>query len=106
MRLKLAKDLTAAARARIATKNFGIPSKADSKREKKQTGNYPIHDREHARAALAYGKRYLSSAQYAKLKARIKKKYPTMIKDGAAPESYRRLSRSVAALSVVADMLR
>ena len=38
-------------RARLATKNFGLPEKARTAEAKKQTGNYPMPDEEHARNA-------------------------------------------------------
>ena len=78
---KLAKTLTPSSRTHIKQKNFGIPSKAEGKEEKKKSGNYPIHDRAHARSALSYGSRYLSSEKFKALKARIHAKYPTMGKE-------------------------
>ena len=75
---KEAKTLTASGRTHIKQKNFGIPSKAENKEEKKKSGNYPIHDKAHARAALSYGSRYLSSEEYSALKKRIHAKYPDM----------------------------
>ena len=76
-------ELTAKGRAHIKQKNFGIPSKAEGKKEKKQEGNYPIHDRAHARSALSYGSRYLSPSAYAALKKRVYAKYPGMKKSAA-----------------------
>ena len=78
---KESSELKASDRAHIKKKNFGIPSRADNSEEKKKSGNYPIHDKKHARAALAYGKRFLGPEQYAKLKARIYAKYPGMKDD-------------------------
>lgn len=75
---KEADTLTMNARAHIKKKNFGIPSKAEGKSEKHESGNYPIEDRAHARSALSYGSRYLSPEKYKALKARIHAKYPDM----------------------------
>lgn len=78
---KKAENLTTNARAHIKTKNFGIPSKAENAGEKHESGNYPIEDIKHARAALSYGSRYLSPEKYAALKSRIHGKYPELAKE-------------------------
>ena len=70
----------AADRARIKTSNFGIPERARTADQKKKSGNYPIHDRGHARMALSLGKKHLSPAKYAALKRRIHAKYPDLAK--------------------------
>ena len=75
---KIARELTREGRAKIKTKNFGLPDKAKSTLAKKESGNYPIHDIEHARSALRYGARFLSSSDYAKLKNKVYKKYPSL----------------------------
>lgn len=85
---KLSKVLDSKSRAHIAKKNFGIPSKAGNASEKKKTGNYPIHDKAHARAALAYGSRNLSSSEYAALRKRVHAKYPDMAKKAAFLDGY------------------
>ena len=74
-------EMSAAARKRVKTGNFGIPSKARTKAEKAESGNYPIHDRKHARAALAYGSRYLDPKKLAALRRGIKARYPSMVVD-------------------------
>ena len=80
----LLKDaLSANQRAHIAKKNFGVPAKAGNAKAKKESGNYPIEDMKHARAALSYGSRFLSPAAYSRLKARIHKKYPSLGKESA-----------------------
>ena len=68
----------AAGRARIKKKNFGVPEKAENKKEKKKSGNYPINTPERARAALAYSKRFASPGEQAEIKSRVKAKYPDM----------------------------
>ncbi len=43
--------LTAAARAKLPSRKFGLPEKARSAKAKKETGNYPMPDRGHAISA-------------------------------------------------------
>ena len=43
--------LTAAARAKLPSRKFGLPEKARTDDEKKETGNYPIPDKGHAISA-------------------------------------------------------
>ena len=40
-------------RARLASKTFGLPEKARTPEAKKESGNYPMPDEEHARNAKA-----------------------------------------------------
>ena len=44
-------DLDADDREKIPTKEFGLPEKARTDEEKKQSGNYPMPDKAHARSA-------------------------------------------------------
>ena len=46
-------DLDADDREKIPTKEFGLPEKARTKEAKKQSGNYPMPDKTHARNAKA-----------------------------------------------------
>ena len=46
-------DLSAKKRANIPTKEFGLPEKARTKDAKKESGNYPMPDKSHARNAKA-----------------------------------------------------
>ena len=43
--------LTAKQRANLPSKAFGLPEKARTKKARKDTGNYPMPDREHAMSA-------------------------------------------------------
>jgi len=43
--------LTARQRAKLPSKKFGLPEKARSAEAKKESGNYPIPDKEHAISA-------------------------------------------------------
>ena len=46
-------DLDAEKREKIPTKDFGLPEKARTKDAKKESGNYPMPDKAHARNAKA-----------------------------------------------------
>ena len=44
-------DLTAKKREKLPAKDFGLPEKARTKDAKKESGNYPMPDKVHARNA-------------------------------------------------------
>ena len=44
-------DLTAKKREKLPSKDFGLPEKARTKDDKKESGNYPMPDKAHARNA-------------------------------------------------------
>jgi hypothetical protein len=46
-------DLTAKKREQLPSKDFGLPEKAKTKDAKRQSGNYPMPDKPHARNAKA-----------------------------------------------------
>ncbi len=46
-------DLDAEDREDIPTKDFGLPEKARTKEAKRESGNYPMPDKKHARNAKA-----------------------------------------------------
>ena len=46
-------ELTERQRANLPAKEFGLPEKARTKEQKKDTGNYPMPDKAHARNAKA-----------------------------------------------------
>ena len=46
-------DLSAKKRENIPSKEFGLPEKARTKDQKKESGNYPMPDKAHARNAKA-----------------------------------------------------
>lgn len=71
--------LTAAARAKIPTKSFGLQSKAKTVAGKKASGSYPINDKAHAAAAKSRAKQQLdkgnlSRADFATITAKANKK--------------------------------
>jgi hypothetical protein len=43
--------LTAKQRAKLPSKKFGLPEKARSEKAKKESGNYPVPDKDHAISA-------------------------------------------------------
>ena len=46
-------ELTTKRREKLPAKAFGLPEKARTPAQKKETGNYPMPDRKHARNAKA-----------------------------------------------------
>tara|TARA_Y100001973_G_C5202600_1_gene338977 strand:- start:1715 stop:4225 length:2511 start_codon:yes stop_codon:yes gene_type:complete len=72
--------LSAEERADIPKKDFAIPSKADDAEEKKERGNYPIPDIEHARLALAMVAKHGSPSKQAMVRAAVYEKYPELDK--------------------------
>ena len=46
-------ELTDAQREKLPAKDFGLPEKARTKDAKKESGNYPMPDKKHARNAKA-----------------------------------------------------
>jgi hypothetical protein len=60
--------LTARGRKRLKRSQFAIPSKKA----------YPIHDRAHARNALARVSQHGSASQKARVRAAVRRKYPGM----------------------------
>ena len=78
--VKDAKELTVAARKRIKTKNFAIKSRARTKSQKAKPGNYPIHDRQHARSALGFVAMHGTPEEKARVRRAVCRKYPDMCK--------------------------
>ena len=69
--VKVAAVLTAKKRDALSKKQFVFPKK----------GEYPINDKAHARNALARVSQFGSSSQKAKVRAKVRAKYPS-IKQG------------------------
>ncbi len=67
---KTAKVLTTKGRKHIAEENFALPGR-----------RYPIHDKAHARNALARVAQHGSPDEQAKVKAAVHKKFPNIGKD-------------------------
>jgi hypothetical protein len=49
--------LTAKQRAKLPAKAFGLPEKARTKKAKKESGNYPMPDKDHAISAIRRSER-------------------------------------------------
>jgi hypothetical protein len=75
---KVAAVLTAASRAKISKKNFAIPQKAENAGEKKKSGNYPIPDKKHARAALSLVSQHGTPEEKAQVRAKVHAKFPEL----------------------------
>jgi hypothetical protein len=73
---KIAAPLTAEQRSDIPGKDFAVKAK------KSNTGKeaYPIPDRQHASSALGFAKMHGDAADLASVRAKIKAKYPDMLK--------------------------
>jgi hypothetical protein len=72
--------LTSKARKALPSKSFALPGKGKGP-EGKGAGSYPIPDKSHARNALARVSRHGSSAEKAKVRAKVHAKYPEIGKD-------------------------
>lgn len=68
--------LSAKGRSKVSQKNFAIPSKAKTSDQKKKSGNYPIPDKSHARAALSLVAKHGTPAEKARVRAAVKRKFP------------------------------
>lgn len=66
-------ELTTAARKRLPRSAFAIPEKEPG------AGSYPIHDRAHARNALARVSQHGSSAEKARVRAAVRRRFPDML---------------------------
>jgi hypothetical protein len=53
-------------RAKLPTREFGLPEKARSEEAKKETGNYPIPDKDHAISAKRLSRKTLKDGKLTK----------------------------------------
>jgi len=68
-------ELSAKKRAKLPAKEFGLPEKARSTEAKKETGNYPMPDKAHARNAKSRASQQYEKGNLTKSeKARIERK--------------------------------
>ena len=65
--------LTAAKRKKIPKSEFGVPSKAPG------SGSYPMPDAAHARNALARVSQHGTPTEKAKVRAKAKREYPSVV---------------------------
>ena len=78
-------DLTAKKRASMPSKDFGLPEKARTPDQKKESGNYPMPDKAHARNAKAraeqqYEKGKLTKDELERIDRKADKKLKTSTK--------------------------
>ena len=78
-------DLDAEKRENLPAKDFGLPEKARTKQAKKQSGNYPMPDKAHARNAKAraqqqYDKGNLSKDELERIDRKADKKLKSSTK--------------------------
>ena len=78
-------DMTAKKRASTKTKDFGLPEKARTTDQKKESGNYPMPDKAHARNAKAraqqqYDKGNLSKDELERIDRKADRKLKTSTK--------------------------
>jgi hypothetical protein len=76
--------LTTRARKGLAKSQFALPGKGEGP-QGKGAGSYPIPDESHARNALARVSQHGSSAEKAAVRAKVRKRYPS-IKVGGEEE--------------------
>ena len=75
-------ELTEKDRAKLPSKEFGLPEKARTAEAKKQTGNYPMPDREHAISAKARARKQRKAGHLTKDEfARINRKADKVLAD-------------------------
>ena len=71
-------DLPDKEREQLPAKDFGLPEKARTKSAKKESGNYPMPDRDHAISALRRSERErergnLTKDEYARIQRKAKR---------------------------------
>jgi hypothetical protein len=73
--------LTSKARKSLPSSSFALPGKGEGP-SGKGAGSYPIPDKSHARNALARVSQHGSSAEKAKVRAKVHAKFPGIGKGG------------------------
>lgn len=66
-------DLSAKKRSSLPKSDFGLPNKAKTASAKKQSGNYPMPDKKHARAAKSLAAKNATPAERKKIDAKADK---------------------------------
>ena len=76
-------ELTAKKRAKLPAKEFGLPEKARSTKAKKESGNYPMPDKPHARNAKSRAAQEQKAGNLTKAeKERIDRKADKVLDEG------------------------
>jgi hypothetical protein len=75
-------ELSTKKRENIPSKDFGLPEKARTKEQKKESGNYPMPDKPHARNAKARAAQQQKSGNLSKKeRERIDRKADKVLED-------------------------
>jgi hypothetical protein len=69
--------LSTKARKKLPKSQFALPGKGEGP-QGKGAGSYPIPDRKHAQNALARVSQHGTASEKATVRAKVKKKYPSM----------------------------
>ena len=76
-------ELTTNKRAKLPSKAFGLPEKARTTEQKKETGNYPMPDKKHARNAKSRAAQQYEAGNLTKKELeRIDRKADKILDDG------------------------
>ena len=76
-------DLSAEKREHLPAKEFGLPEKARTKAQKKESGNYPMPDKAHARNAKSRAAQQRKAGNLTKSEEqRIDRKADKILDDG------------------------
>ena len=75
------KDLNAAERRSLPDSDFALPGKGEGP-QGKQAGSYPIPDEKHARSALSLVAQHGTPEEKAKVRAKVKAKFPNIQQEG------------------------
>jgi hypothetical protein len=76
-------ELTTKQRKQMPAKSFALPGKGEGP-QGKGAGSYPIHDKPHARNALARVSQHGTPAEKSKVRAAVHRKYPDIGRDTQA----------------------
>ena len=75
------KDLSAKERRALPDSDFALPGKGEGP-QGKQAGSYPIPDEKHARSALSLVAQHGTPEEKAKVRAKVKAKFPNIQQEG------------------------
>lgn len=87
--LKISAELTTAAKKELPRGSFAVGASKSNTGEKA----YPIPDRQHAASALGFAKMHHDSADLSAVRAKVKAKYPDMLKSAFGKEAANLLGR-------------
>jgi hypothetical protein len=76
-------ELTTKARKNLPSRSFALPGKGEGP-QGKGAGSYPIHDKAHARNALARVSQHGTPTEKSKVRAAVHRKFPDIGRDTQA----------------------